>query len=241
MLQFPEPVKQYWQQLFCAGETLFQDEHFLLSVNPALREERRLMVLTLADGRVLATTTPAMAEVLHLARRRPTSMAGLRERLEAVGGALHGADHLFYYDRAAQAELTANPADAVRRLSGADEPAFRAFEGRASEQDRDDASVALEHWIACGAFVNDHLVCVASLYPWGDAPMGDMGVLTLAEFRGLGHARRVVRAISGAALEQGYEPQYRCQLDNLPSVALAKSAGLSRFGSWDVISPDSPV
>ena len=49
-----------------------------------------------------------------------------------------------------------------------------------------------------------------------------------------------MRAISRYACEQGYEPQYRCQTDNLASVALAKTAGLTLFGTWEVISPDSP-
>ena len=41
--------------------------------------------------------------------------------------------------------------------------------------------------------------------------------------------------MSAAALERGYEPQYRCQLDNLASVALARGAGFRRFGEWEII------
>jgi hypothetical protein len=44
-----------------------------------------------------------------------------------------------------------------------------------------------------------------------------------------------VRALSAAALQRGYEPQYRCQMDNVASAALAGSAGFERFGRWDVI------
>jgi hypothetical protein len=31
-----------------------------------------------------------------------------------------------------------------------------------------------------------------------------------------------------------FEPQYRCQLDNHASVALAKACGLTLFGKWVV-------
>jgi hypothetical protein len=64
-------------------------------------------------------------------------------------------------------------------------------------------------------------------------------VLTLPPFRGNGHARRVIPAISGHALAQGYEPQYRCQLDDVASAALAKAAGLTVDGEWDVISSET--
>lgn len=71
-------------------------------------------------------------------------------------------------------------------------------------------------------------------YPWEDnAQIADLGVLTLTPFRGKGHARKVVRSISKYARDQGYEPQYRCQLDNLASTALAKAAGLTLFGKWE--------
>ena len=47
-----------------------------------------------------------------------------------------------------------------------------------------------------------------------------------------------MRASYRYAAEHGYEPQYRCRLDNHASVALAEAAGLTHFGTWEVISPD---
>ncbi|WP_244590783.1 GNAT family N-acetyltransferase [Xenorhabdus hominickii] len=70
----------------------------------------------------------------------------------------------------------------------------------------------------------------------GDAQIADTGVLTLESFRGKGHARKVVRAISKYAYIQGYEPQYRCQIDNFASSALARAAGLKLFGKWEIAS-----
>ncbi|MEK1869262.1 MAG: GNAT family N-acetyltransferase, partial [Ensifer adhaerens] len=69
--------------------------------------------------------------------------------------------------------------------------------------------------------------------PWQERQIADLGVLTLVSDRGKGHARKVVRAISRAALEKGYQPQYRCQLDNHASVALAGAVGVTLFGQWE--------
>jgi RimJ/RimL family protein N-acetyltransferase len=123
-----------------------------------------------------------------------------------------------------------------RQLGTDDEAAFVEFQSNASQQDLDDAYVELDHWAVFGAFDKGCLVCAASMYPWDDQKIADVGVLTLSPFRGQGHARRVVRAISRHAYRLGYEPQYRCQLDNVASVALAKAAGLTLYGKWDVMS-----
>ena len=40
------------------------------------------------------------------------------------------------------------------------------------------------------------------------------------------------------ALTQGFEPQYRCQLDNAASNMLAANLGLQLFGQWETVMPD---
>ncbi len=108
-----------------------------------------------------------------------------------------------------------------------------------TEEDLDAAYVELDHWAVFGLFEGNTLVCAASMYPWDDARIADLGVLTAEQYRGKGYAVKLVRSICRYALNQGYTPQYRCQLDNLASVGLAKAAGLSHFGKWEVISPNS--
>ncbi|WP_447407152.1 GNAT family N-acetyltransferase, partial [Clostridium perfringens] len=76
----------------------------------------------------------------------------------------------------------------------------------------------------------------ASAYPWESGLFADLGVLTLPDVRGRGFARAVVLTISEFSRRKGYEPQYRCQIDNLASVALAKSCGFALFGKWIVAS-----
>jgi hypothetical protein len=41
------------------------------------------------------------------------------------------------------------------------------------------------------------------------------------------------------ALNEGYEPQCRCQLDNAASMKLAASANLQLFGQWETVVPDN--
>jgi GNAT superfamily N-acetyltransferase len=109
-------------------------------------------------------------------------------------------------------------------LTEHDAQAFAEFESSASPQDLDDAYVELGHWAVFGAFVQDRLVSVASAYPWLDAHIADIGVLTLPGFRGRNHGRAVVRALCKFAAQQAYQPQYRCQFEKLlgPRVASAR-------------------
>ncbi|WP_410720204.1 GNAT family N-acetyltransferase [Brevibacillus sp. SIMBA_076] len=158
-----------------------------------------------------------------------------------AGITLHGADYLFYFSKADKIELLQENIEGdLCRLKQQDDAVFSEFQSSASEQDLDDAQVELDHWAVFGSFEQNRLVSVASMYPWeDDLQIADLGVLTLAPFRGKGHTRKVVRSICKYAYSQGYVPQYRCQIDNHASTLLAKAVGLTLFGKWEVISPDS--
>ena len=225
-----------------------RNESFALTVNASLASDRRVMVLTADDGTVRAALTPAVAEDAGLVgtagpvgnAAKPLTEADFRGAIGAAGVTLHGADHLFYLRAAAIEPLAGTESrDDVRRLTADDAAVFADFTSSASDQDLDDAYVELDHWAVFGGFEGDRLVCAASAYPWGGARLADIGVLTLPEFRGRGHARAVVRALCRHALREGYQPQYRCQLDNEASVALAASAGLTHFGTWETVSAES--
>ncbi len=223
------------------GDVLFSDESFTLTINPDLDEDRRVMVLETSDGRVISVLTPALAEKAGLHHLQVLSEAIFRQKLNDVGITLHGADYLFYFSKADKIELLQeNLVGDVRRLTEQDDIVFSEFQSSASEQDLDDAQVELDHWTVFGSFEHNRLVSAASMYPWeDDLQIADLGVLTLSSFRGKGHARKVVRSLCKYAYGQGYEPQYRCQIDNDASTLLAKAVGLTLFGKWEVISPDS--
>jgi RimJ/RimL family protein N-acetyltransferase len=160
----------------------------------------------------------------------------LRSALAAAGAALYGADYLFYLPADDQAAVRAEPVPGqTRQLTVADAEAFEQFTAVAPAQDMDDAFVELDHWLVMGTFADGRLVSAASMYPWRDTNFADLGVITLPGYRGRGLAKKTVRAISARALAEGYEPQYRCQLDNTPSARLARAAGFVQFGTWDVI------
>ncbi|MFF9349306.1 GNAT family N-acetyltransferase [Streptomyces sp. NPDC014734] len=239
---FPSAIADLWLSPHSTGERLCGSGTVTVTVDPGLPENARLTVLTTTDGRTYVLLTPAVGAAMGLTAGQHLDETAFRRGLAASGIALHGADHLFYFtDAARQALLVEADAVAVRRLTADDAAAFADFQSSASEQDLEDSYVELDHWAVYGAFEGGRLVCAGSAYPWEDAPVADFGVLTLPAFRGNRHGRHVVRALARHAIARGHEPQYRCQLDNHASVALAASAGLTAFGTWDVVSPGSPA
>ncbi|QDW61579.1 GNAT family N-acetyltransferase [Oerskovia sp. KBS0722] len=256
---FSQTITNFWHAPLVGGDVLYRDAALTVVSNAGLPEDRRVTVLTTrgadasgspADpvapsdgpGAVLVAVTPRVAGLLDLAGPRVVTEMSVRRALCAAGITLHEADCVFHLTARAEAELRAEAdAPGVRRLTAQDATAFSVFEASAPEQDLDDAYVELDHWAVFGAFEGERLVAAASMYPWGGSRLADTGVLTLPDAREKGHARQVVRAISRYALSQGYEPQYRCQVDNAASRALAARAGFTQLGTWEVVSPDSAV
>lgn len=236
---FSPTVTDHWFGADGAADAPRHDGAHRVVVDPTLPANRRVMVLEPAGGGGLLTVTPEMAMALDLASGDEVGPDTVSTAMDAAGLSFNGADALFYLPVAEQRELGAAPADAdVRVLTAADADAFAAFEAAASAEDLDEAFVELDHWLVVGAFADGRLVCASSMYPWAGTRLADTGVLTLPDHRGRGLARRTVREISAHAIDRGFEPQYRCQLDNAASVALAASAGFARFATWDVISDE---
>ncbi|MFJ6208654.1 GNAT family N-acetyltransferase [Lysinibacillus sp. NPDC092081] len=240
---FSQTITNYWKSQFLNGDVIYNDKVLSITINPDLSEDHRVMVLETTDGRVMTVMTPGIADKLDLFKVHELSVLNFRQKLKEAGIILHGADNIFYFSEAEKNVLLQESLEGtLRQLTEQDDEIFSEFESSASEQDLDDAYVELDHWAVFGSFEENRLVCAASMYPWEeDTQIADLGVLTLTSFRGKGHARKVVRSISKYAFKQGYESQYRCQLDNEASTFLAKASGLTLFGKWDVISPDCTV
>lgn len=237
---FSQTVIDFWRTHFETGDILYHDDTFTVVINPDLSEDSRVMVLATTDGKVKAVLTPATADKADLTQQGELSEAIFRQKLNEAGVTLHGADYLFYFTETDKnALLQETVGGDLRQLTEQDDDVFTEFQAAASEQDLDDAYVELDHWAVFGSFEHNRLVSATSMYPWDDSKIADIGVLTLTDYRGKGHAHRVVRCISKYAYNQGHEPQYRCQLDNYASTSLAKAAGLTLFGKWEVVSPDS--
>ncbi len=233
----PLRVLAYWQHQFGGGRQAFDDRAVSLTIDASLDTVQAAMILTREDGTAAVALQPPLAERAGLLDANPLPLPDVRARLAASGIVLNDPDFLFY--RAADRPLEQAPSDAVRRLTEADRDAFDRFYRSASPQDRDDAWVEFDHAAVFGSFDGDRLICAASMVPWRESPLVDLGVLTLPDARGRGHARTVIAAIADHAVGAGHEPQYRCQTDNHASVALARSAGFQSLGRWEVIrTPD---
>ncbi len=193
------------------------------------------MILEYASGDAYAAITPALADSMAIHESHNISKGELGQLLADIGAKMHDPDFIFYLPDRGRQEHTGERVTECRQLGEADREAFALFQATASEQDLEDAYVELDHWAVFGSFEGDRLVSAASMYHWGNGSIADLGVLTLPKFRGKGHAATVVQTIAQFARLQGYEPQYRCQLDNEASVALAKTSGFILFGKWEVI------
>jgi RimJ/RimL family protein N-acetyltransferase len=237
MPEFPSSVTDYWERVFTCGDVIQADPGLTITINATLSPQRRVMLLQQADGSTRAALTPRLASLLSLhAGAQPLLPQQFRMRLTEIGVVLHDPDRIFYYPDAAAPRHATEGEEVTRRLSDLDQGAFAAFQAEASEQDKDAAFVELDHWAVFGVFEQGRLVSAASAYPWDDAAIADLGVLTLPSGRGKGHAKALVRSISRHALTLDHQPQFRCQLDNSASNALAQAAGLSLFGMWEVVS-----
>lgn len=231
MPDFPRPILDYWRKAF-DGHGIEMQGGFALSVAPTLNRKRPAMMLERSDGRTQAAITPELADAIGDDEVGPLTAGGLLDRLVDEGVVLHDPDFLFYLP--ADARPKTSEVKFARQLTQADRAAFEAFQTAAPEQDREDAFVELDHWAVFGCFDGNRLVSAASAILWDESPVADLGVLTLPDARGKRYAHAVVQSINGFCREQGYEPQYRCQLDNHASVALAKACGLMLFGKWVV-------
>lgn len=243
MPDFAPVITDYWAAAF-SGKPLHNNEYLTITANPDLDDNERVTILrTAEDDRFSIAITPAIADSLakSIATLSNPTVADIRAALATQGVALNDADNVFYLsDSTADDILGDSESINVRQLTDKDAEMFAAFKATVSEEDWDGAYVELDHWAVFGAFdEHGHLVSIGSMYPWDDEyPLADLGVLTTSAARGRGHAKTLVRGMFRYALTEGYEPQYRCQLDNVASNKLAASLDLQIFGQWEVVIPE---
>ncbi|HEL2978617.1 TPA: GNAT family N-acetyltransferase [Stenotrophomonas maltophilia] len=234
---FSPMIHGAWQGMFAGTRTLQNDPLLHLACSDAFDEGEDGMLLQPVVGPARALLRPALADHLQLQEQPHWTLPQLRQRLQESGRHTHGADRVFHFPAAVLAVLAQHPAPPHLRLLGPDDAAvFDVFQNSATAQDLDAAWVELDHWQVFGIFDGQRLVAAGSMYPWSlDPALADMGVLTLPEARGRGHARQLVHAMAAFAHAAGLQPQYRCQLDNRASIITAERSGLCAFGDWDII------
>lgn len=225
----------YWLKQKTAGECYLNQSDFAVYVNPHIDEDYLAAAIQDQDKYWLSLHPQLCAKLSINRELTKETVELLRENLS---NQWHGADQFFYFNQETlsllqQQKISKN----IRALSSDDAALFQSFCETSSEEDLDGASVELDHWLVYGLFSNEQLIAAASMYPWDDKELAiaDLGVLTLSEYRGKGYARELVSAICQIAWEKGYQPQYRCQLDNKASLALANSLNLIPYVKWDVI------
>jgi GNAT superfamily N-acetyltransferase len=207
-------------------------------VDPTLTDERAVSIMSVEGGPRILAVSPPRANAVGVTHGDELETDQVTSALLAAGVALNAPDNIFHVTAAHARALATEPIrPGVRALTLDDHAAFDRFTADAPDDDVDEAFVELDHWLVFGCFVDGRLVSAASMYPWDGSTLADTGVLTLAAYRGRGHGVATVRALSARALQLGYEPQYRCQVDNVASVSLAQAAGFTLLGTWEVVLP----
>lgn len=242
---FSEAVQQYWWRPF-VGHDMYRDDDLSIVINSELDNDENVTILH--SSSYMHTAVALLPDVAKALRASGVfeidgsfTEGRLREGLLKIGVVMHGADNLYYLPQInRQAWLTEAASANIRQLDASDAGLFAVFESQVSEQDIEAAQVDLDDWAVFGMFDDQgQLLSIASAYPWGNSPMADVGILTLASARGMGYAKRLLRVVGRHAMANGYELQYRSQQDNKASLALAVSAGLELFGQWEIPSPDA--
>jgi GNAT superfamily N-acetyltransferase len=234
---FSEEVHTYWQSQMIQGSIIHLDEVFTLVSNPTLKEMYKVMILEMTNKHTMAVATPCVVKDLKLKELEEYNVETFRKAISSCKIELHTPDYIYYLPnnrvipiKAIQDSITFRVLSIER-----DAEAFRAFESKCSEEDLDGAYVSLKHWGGYGAFDGEELIGASSAYLWNGTRLADLGVIVSDRYRDRSIATRLVQAICMDIIDKGYVPQYRCQTDNKPSIALAEAVGFSLFGEWEVI------
>lgn len=244
MTRFAEAIYQYWQEPF-TGHTVYSDENLSVIVNPELDADEGVTILhTISNAHTYVALLPDIAHALRINGRLDESGLltedKLRLGLNRLGIVMHGADHLYYLPNSLRESWLLTPQNPyIRQLTQDDAMLFSNLEYQTTDQELDQAQVTLDDWAVFGMTDNNQLVSVASIYPWGNDNILDIGVLTLATARGKGHATSLLRAVGQYAMSQHGELQYRSQANNFASIALAEASGLALFGYWEIPTPNN--
>lgn len=243
---FRSAVSSYWNIPPLRGDVIVDLAGFMVVVDGSLLPRRRVMQVVVAGGREHFALRPEVAEAAHVREASPGNPEALLTALAAAGEQFHGWDQAFYLGERERAAIVADAHPPhIRALTMEDAPAFAAFQAANSAEDLDEASVELDHWLVVGAVEPDgagaeRIVAVASVYPWDETMLADIGILTSPEARGRGLARELVRAAARDTIARGYEPQYRCGVENAASRATALAAGFTLYADYRVVTGDPP-
>lgn len=238
MQNFEETILNNWANRFqCSVDTLKQRGTTLLPDEKYA--DRHMITLWRISEHTFARFDPAYTQLLKdIIAQLPvnTSLSGAAIQRVLGDNAIesHDVDLIHYLPPAALPDLTAPPPFSVRALTLADQAPLATLHNNCTPEEVDNGYVEIDHEIIFGCFHGNELVSAASGYRM--AGFMDIGVLTHSKFRKLGLGNLVVAALSAWAIEHNVIAQYRCNIDNLGSMGIAKSLKFRHyFGSENIV------
>lgn len=226
-------VAAYWASfLGCAPEQLETPGTWVgPHVGAGLADYRGVYLLRRGESCVVSVPAPLLAMVTARLASLPAASSFDSSRLEhilgdaierIVGPAWQG------YLRADDFKPAEQPN--VRQLTAADDPALRRLEAACGEQEWADSGIGGAEQVVIGVYSGDILVA-AGMGESRAASLLHIGIITHPDYRGQGHGRAVVSAISAYGLAVGLVPRYQTLAANIPSVAIARALGFTHYAT----------
>lgn len=222
-------VDGYWaRSLGCDRAALTDPGPTVVSGRTAGGEVR---LLARGGATVVAASSDRLAEVRRAVEAtEDPDAAGLAAALDLPADRVRGPQFLGYADRTT---LRPAPTDGVRELDRTDGAALARLRVACTRREWSTRVGGFSfdaHSTLLGRFVDGRLVAVAA--HGADDPVAGIGVVVHPEYRRRGHGTAVVVAVARDALGQGLVPEYRAHESWTASVALARGAGLRRYGTY---------
>jgi predicted GNAT family acetyltransferase len=223
-------IFKFWQQRYfkceddaqIAGTTIISEENMA---------DSKSMSIYHIDRRSFVEIDPALNEkVKKYVEEKCNSGVVMCEDMKALFADQEINDeflvYLWYLEPEKFNRVEAAVEFSIRQLSQKDAKYLDELKNNCSEEDLEEGDVDIDHSVVFGCFYGDKLVSVSSLIFWGDI-IADIGVITHAEFRGIGLGKAVVSALCRWGIDNNRIMQYRAESENEGSWKIAKTLGFT--------------
>lgn len=197
----------------------------------AHEDSRSLVMIEIGETQVIVGPSEAVGRVANLSSEQWRDLDFVVRRLETLDPDPIGVASLAYVDRVAVPtgiEVAVGPVQNVDLLRDRCTP----------EEWEESGLIDMPARIAARR-PDGKVAAVAGYERWG-RHLAQLGVLTDPEFRGLGYAASAAARAAQVAQNEDLIPQWRCRVDNLASLDVARRLGFHEVGRQVAVLLSSP-
>ena len=115
----------------------------------------------------------------------------------------------------------------VKKIDNTYKEQFELFQSELTESDKEAGFVELDHIAIFAAFDKERIVSASSIINYG--PFKDIGVITNPGYRRKNLGAAVVKKTTEWCFDNNEIPLYRCEVENLGSLNIAKKIGYEKY------------